>query len=601
MTVMAHGADDPTRFDALFLTMEDGGRICVRSPPRISSKLFNDPLLGRRVPPLRVALSAHVAERLPDHMRPRRYVFVDRIPTRPGGKVDAAALADLGQGQMESTSGAALSDLPITAMADLWRAFIGCDVGSAEADFFALGGHSLLAARLAGAIRREFGVNLPVIRIFELRTLGAVTREIVRLRSATLETGVGALPSIDWTAAGLSRREPRLSRNQYSILSRLRNLPPGCPHHVGLTLDLGISLDHAILGEALSALAQLHPVLRLRLAPDGQLASAEGVSALQVVNRSDRASRLACEPIDLERDGPFAVSTAREPGGFSTLVARFHPAFFDADSLSIALGDLAVAYTTLSEGGDPCAGRVATDYSALAAWERSPEGQAAFERFVGRWGRRNDAASGAPPPPVLRAERHATTAVARWTPADGMLLDDVAARIGVTSCATLLGCFAMELSRRQGCATIECPVSTRAALDATHVIGPFSIDLPLCLEADRLTTLPESALEASQRLAALFDGLPFAVAGATASREAAGFSFAYQDCFADLGIPWLHRRARADLYASPLWTAVKLSARRTGSVLELRLSWDPAALVQTDAEAILDGLRSTLAHWHASA
>src|SRR5262249_1684316 len=163
------GGDDPTRFDAVFLASQDTGAAAFRPREGWSGgRLFNDPLLGRRAPRLRATLSGYVAERLPNHLHPSRSIFLERIPTRPGAKIGTRVLAALGDGQTRPISTCSSTDLPSAMMADLWRAVIGCDDVSADADFFALGGHSLLAARLAGVVRREFGVDLPVLKIFEL-------------------------------------------------------------------------------------------------------------------------------------------------------------------------------------------------------------------------------------------------------------------------------------------------------------------------------------------------------------------------------------------------------------------------------------------------
>ncbi len=60
-------------------------------------------------------------------------------------------------------------------------------------DFFALGGHSLLATQLVSRLRRQLGVDLPLARLFELRTLEAVAEEVLGRQLAAGGEGVDEL------------------------------------------------------------------------------------------------------------------------------------------------------------------------------------------------------------------------------------------------------------------------------------------------------------------------------------------------------------------------------------------------------------------------
>ena len=74
------------------------------------------------------------------------------------------------------------------ALASIWEGLLAVKV-SVDDDFFALGGHSLLAARVAARIRAGLGVEVPLRRLFELRTLDSLARHVDTLRWATTPDG----------------------------------------------------------------------------------------------------------------------------------------------------------------------------------------------------------------------------------------------------------------------------------------------------------------------------------------------------------------------------------------------------------------------------
>jgi hypothetical protein len=312
---------------------------------------------------------------------------------------------------------------------------------------------------------------------------------------------------------------------------------------------------------------------------------------------SEAAAGAAREPLDLERDGPLSFTWVTSPSS-SSLVVRAHPAFFDTESMAIALRDLAAAYGTLKAGGDPWSGRRASDYGALAAWERSDAGRDARHRFESRWRGWTPPVDGRGPTPDCHAEGARLGTLTRsWSRADTTALDGVARRLGVTPCAVLLGCFAMDAARLSDLVIVDCPVSTRATLGGEGVIGPFAVDMPLHFCRNTLQDLPSAAIAASTAIADLFDVLPFPSQRWLEESDGSGFAFTYLDRLPDLSVPWGRAVRRAVLHAAPLWSALKLSASRKGGDLELTLIRDPAK-AGPEADVIVQGMRQRVLEWH---
>lgn len=68
-------------------------------------------------------------------------------------------------------------------LSSIWKQLLGHDSFGLDDSFFDVGGHSLIANRLCLAIEERFGVQLPVIDIFDCPTLKELS-ERVRQASA---------------------------------------------------------------------------------------------------------------------------------------------------------------------------------------------------------------------------------------------------------------------------------------------------------------------------------------------------------------------------------------------------------------------------------
>ncbi|MGC4807910.1 amino acid adenylation domain-containing protein [Micromonospora sp. DT233] len=154
---------------------------------------YLEPTPGAAVP-APAELRRVLADRLPEHMVPGRWVVLDRLPLQEHGKVDRRALPeptdDAPAGERVPPVG------PVeTLIAGIWRAVLGvAEVGVTD-DFFDLGGHSLLATQVVARLRRELpGVDggatgtVSVMDLFRHRTV----RELAAL-AAGGDTGPGGL------------------------------------------------------------------------------------------------------------------------------------------------------------------------------------------------------------------------------------------------------------------------------------------------------------------------------------------------------------------------------------------------------------------------
>ena len=124
-------------------------------------------------------LRERVESELPAYMVPQQFIVLDRLPLTASGKLDRKALpAPRTSNQLTQNLGRHVApQTPLERqMAQLWCDLLRLDKVSMTADFFALGGHSLLAVELVAQVKKLTGQRLPLISVFNHRTLDAFCR-----------------------------------------------------------------------------------------------------------------------------------------------------------------------------------------------------------------------------------------------------------------------------------------------------------------------------------------------------------------------------------------------------------------------------------------
>jgi acyl-coenzyme A synthetase/AMP-(fatty) acid ligase/acyl carrier protein len=125
-------------------------------------------------------LRAHLRQRLPEFMLPDSFVFLDDLPRLPNGKVDRQALpGSAGESRHVQDAYVAPRNDTEEALAALWTEVLRVPRVGVHDNFFSdLGGHSLLATQLTSRIRRTFGIEFPLHRLFEAPTIAELAPRV---------------------------------------------------------------------------------------------------------------------------------------------------------------------------------------------------------------------------------------------------------------------------------------------------------------------------------------------------------------------------------------------------------------------------------------
>jgi amino acid adenylation domain-containing protein len=113
-------------------------------------------------------------QRLPEHMVPTAFVFLDALPMTANRKLDRTALP----APTFAQEYVAARDPIEIEIVQIWQELLHKDRIGIHDSFFELGGHSLLATRFLARVLKAFEVKIPIRSFFKTPTVAAVAETI---------------------------------------------------------------------------------------------------------------------------------------------------------------------------------------------------------------------------------------------------------------------------------------------------------------------------------------------------------------------------------------------------------------------------------------
>ncbi|MDT0442958.1 MupA/Atu3671 family FMN-dependent luciferase-like monooxygenase, partial [Streptomyces johnsoniae] len=404
-------------------------------------------------------LRAALAADLPDHLVPRRWAGLDRLPVNASGKLDRARLPEPGEAGVRQEGAEPATPLEKT-LHGLWCEELGLSRVPVTRSFFELGGHSLSAIRLVNRMAAELGLTLPMSDLFRSPTIRGLAVRLEQPGTAAADQQAPAPDDVQDTVP------------MTSILRRLwrRHHERADPsvYNVAHRVDLHGRLSPDDLGRALADLVARHDALRSRGAHRGGVHLVEVLSRvpveLPVSDLSEHAAdedRLrewcrehASHPFAMDRAPLFRFRLARLGQDRWTLVIVLHHAICDGWSMGVLWHELQELYNARRGGvGAPLPPRPAQFTDCARAEHALDDGRRA--QLEGFW--RAELEGVAPtldlphdrPRPAVLSGRGA---LRTWS-VDGALtgrLLQAAGRLGTPPYAVLAAGFALWAAGRRG-------------------------------------------------------------------------------------------------------------------------------------------------------
>jgi amino acid adenylation domain-containing protein len=120
-------------------------------------------------------LRRFLQSKLPEAMIPSAFVFLDKLPLTPNGKINRKALPapENQRPELETAFVSPHNELE-KSIAGIWRELLRVQKVGLRDNFFDLGGNSLLVVQAQARLRETLGFDLPVVKLFQYPTVGAL-------------------------------------------------------------------------------------------------------------------------------------------------------------------------------------------------------------------------------------------------------------------------------------------------------------------------------------------------------------------------------------------------------------------------------------------
>jgi amino acid adenylation domain-containing protein len=351
-------------------------------------------LAGRQGEVAAAALRRFLAERLPEHMVPAAFVWLEALPLTVNGKLDLRALPPPERTRPELSSAfTAPRSAAEQALAEVWAEVLRLERVGVDDSFFALGGDSILSLRMLGLAARR-GLRFTLAEVFLHPTIAGLLAPAVAPAAAAArpaEPDVAVPP-----AAPAPPPVPDRPTAPFALLAaadRLR-LPPGVEdayplsvaqagilfhteyetgastYQIFRSVELAGVLDLPLLRATVAAVAARHPALRtgFDLASYGeplQLVWRRVELPFAVVDLRPlppaRLPEAAAAAVAWDRRRHFTPEDAPlwrltvmplAPGRFRLSLAEHH-AILDGWSVALLLAELFETYLSLLAGAAP--------------------------------------------------------------------------------------------------------------------------------------------------------------------------------------------------------------------------------------------------------
>ncbi|MDM8560647.1 non-ribosomal peptide synthase/polyketide synthase [Candidatus Parabeggiatoa sp. HSG14] len=336
----------------------------------------NNPLQEKFTRKLLPQLRGFLKEKLPQHMIPTDFVFLETFPLMPNGKVDREALPAPDTSRNILTEGYIAPSNPIEeGLATIWAEVLGLEKIGIHDNFFELGGHSLKATQVISRIHKDLGIEIAVRDMFNLPTIAELAIEM-NTGSTTDYLDIERIP--DAVHYPISHAQRRLW-----VLAQMEG--GSAAYHMASALLLKGKIEQVAFERAFITLVERHESLRTtfisvenepRQQIHSQIEAQMGfVDLTTEVNPQQRAEELALEDthteFDLENGPLIRMSLLKLADNQFALLSNMHHIISDGWSLDVLSREFLQLYVAFCQNQDHSLPDLRIHYRDYAHWQNN--------------------------------------------------------------------------------------------------------------------------------------------------------------------------------------------------------------------------------------
>jgi amino acid adenylation domain-containing protein len=435
-----------------------------------------------------VQMRRFLAQCLPAHMIPATFISIAALPLTPSGKIDRRALPEPDSAGRSSRSYEPPQTPTEEQLASIWRDILRVGKIGRTDDFFEMGGHSLTALQVASRTRDAFDVELPLINLFEARTLAALAEQIDRaVLFKQYAPRLAALRSI-------SSQDPApLSYSQERMWLIQSLNPRATAYNMASFARLRGAVDLAALSASFDDLIRRHDIMRTSIraiddqpmqvvaswtGPPLQIVDLRGIENAEA-EASQQALLKAQAPFDLSREPVARLQLFHLDGDVYFMNLVFHHIAADQWSMGVLGRELAALYNGRRQGTPIQLAPLPINYRDYSIWQRSDAFASEFTRQLSYWHAKLanlptlDLATDHPRPPVWTL--NGSFYDRQISPELFAQIEQFGRGSGSTAFMTLFAAFAVLLHRLTGQRDIPVgvPVANRSHSLMEGLVGTF--------------------------------------------------------------------------------------------------------------------------------